>query len=308
MISSLLVPLDGSSFGEQALPIALSLARRAGARLELVHVHEPLEFPDLNLPALAADNRRAGEQARDYLDDVLQRVSAVSPVKARQTLLEGSVADRLCDFVTAQRIDLIVMASHGRGLLSRFWFGSVATSLVERMPAPVLVVPPGETGPSLEADPAPRRFLIPLDGSPFAEQVIPLAVALGSLTSADYQLLRVVPPVLTGGFETLPRSPAGIGSSTSELLEFQAKDYLRGVVGRVPGMYTARTHVAVDWPTAKSILAYADSHAIDLIAMETHGHGSLGRIFLGSVADKVVRGSTVPVLLHRQHTESPEAR
>jgi nucleotide-binding universal stress UspA family protein len=175
------------------------------------------------------------------------------------------------------------------------------------MPVPVLVVPPNETGSSLEADPAPRRFLIPLDGSPFAEQVIPLAVALGTLTGANYQLLRVVPPVLTGGLDMPRGRPTGIGSSTSELLEAQARDYLRSVVGRVPGVNTARSHVAVGWPTAKVVLDYADSHAIDLIAMETHGHGRLGRIFLGTVADKVVRGSTVPVLLHRQHAESPEA-
>jgi nucleotide-binding universal stress UspA family protein len=176
------------------------------------------------------------------------------------------------------------------------------------MPVPVLVVRPNETGSRLDADPVPRRFLIPLDGSPFAEQVIPLAVALGTLTGADYRLLRVVPPVLTGGWDTLGRPATDTGRSVSELLEVQAKDYLNSVVGRLPAVSTVRTHVAVDWPTAKVILGYADAHAIDLIAMETHGRGGLGRIALGSVADKVVRGGSVPVLLHRPDTGSQQAQ
>ena len=135
MIRSLLVPLDGSSFGEQALPMALSIAPGPGLRLKLVRVHEPLDFPDLILPALADGDRRARERARDYLDDVLERVSAVSPVEASQTLLQGSVADAICDFARARRTDLIVVATHGRGLLSRFWFGSVTTKLIELCPA-----------------------------------------------------------------------------------------------------------------------------------------------------------------------------
>ncbi len=306
MIRSLLVPLDGSSFGEQALPLALSIARTAGARLELVHVHEPLDFQGPHFPALA-DDHRAREQARDYLDIVLERVLAVSPVEASRTLLQGpSVADALCDFAGARRTDLIVLATHGRGLLSRFWLGSVATKLIERMPVPVLVVRPNESGPGPGSDPTPRRFLIPLDGSPFAEQIIPLAVALGTLTGAEYRLLRVTPPVLIGGWDTLDKSPTGIESSVSELLEAQAKDYLSSAVGRLPGLSTARTHVAVDWPPARAILSYADAHAIDLIAMETHGRGLLGRIGLGSVADKVVRGGPVPVLLHRPDAEPCE--
>lgn len=180
--------------------MALSIARRAGARLELVHVQEPLDFPAPHLLALDADDHRARERTRAYLDDVLERVSAVSPVEASQTLLQGSVANALCDFARARRTDLIVVATHGRGLLSRFWFGSVTTKLIERMPVPVLVIRPNETGSSLDADPAPRRFLIPLDGSSLAEQVIPLAVALGTLTGAEYRLLRVTPPVLISSF------------------------------------------------------------------------------------------------------------
>jgi nucleotide-binding universal stress UspA family protein len=61
----------------------------------------------------------------------------------------------------------------------------------------------------------------------------------------------------------------------------------------------AVTHVAVDWPPAGAVLAHADANGIDLIALETRGRSGLANMFLGSVADKVVRGATVPVLLQR---------
>jgi nucleotide-binding universal stress UspA family protein len=296
---SILVPLDGSQFGEYALPHALSLARRSGARVELVHVYESPEYSELSLATAVRDDNEAAEQGRAYLADVERRVKAAAPAAGVfSTLLKGRVADALCERIGRSNPDLVVLTTHGRGPLSRFWLGSVATDLVQRAPAPLLLVRPKEGPSDLAADAAPRRILVPLDGSPFGEQIIPPAVAVGALVGAEYRLLRVVPPVL---------SSSGIGPgdlkadspTVADQLRAEASGYLMGLTVRVPGLRAAAAHVAVDWPPAVTILADAEVNGIDLIALETRGRSGLARLFLGSVADKVVRGSTVPVLLRR---------
>ncbi len=326
-LHSILVPLDGSQFGEYALPYALSLARRAQAKLELAHAREPVSAFDVPAGSTPEEEDRcAAEQAHAYLADAARRVRAASPsvvvtttllhgeaadalhkypdvarpenVFLTPTLLHGSVADALCEYTTETQPDLVVLTTHGRGPLSRFWFGSVATDLVQRAPAPVLLVRPKETPADLAADPAPRHILIPLDGSPFGEQIIPLAVAVGGLAGAEYRLLRVVPPVLssTGG----GLGEIGSGSRTvADQLRAEASGYLAGLTFSVPALRAAATHVAVDWPPAVAILADAEANGIDLIALETRGRSGLAKLLLGSIADKVARGATVPVLLSR---------
>lgn len=296
---SIVVPLDGSRFGEYALPYALGLARRAKAKLELAHVCESPTYLEPSLATAVRYDNEAAERGRAYLADVGRRVRAAVPaVEVAFTLLQGQVADALFEAIGRTNPDLVVLTTHGRGPLSRFWLGSVATELVQRSPIPVLLIRPKESPPDLTADPGPQRILIPLDGSPFGERIIPLAVAIGALTGAGCRLLRVVPPVLSssgGGLGEL-----GDGSPTvADQLRAEASGYLTGLTALAPGLNAAVTHVAVDWPPAVAILADADANGIDLIALETRGRSGLAKLFLGSVADKVVRGATIPVLLQR---------
>jgi len=300
-LASILVPLDGSRFGEHALPHALSLARRCGAALTLVHVRVPLihfSTADVYLPIQPEEEQQATEQAKAYLADVTARVRAVAPVPVESHLLHGVIADAICDFAEKSKPDLIVVTTHGRGPLSRLWLGSVATELTHRSPAPILLLRPREEEPDWGSDVVYKKILIPLDGSPFAEQIIPLAVVVGGLMGAEYRLLRVVPPVLIGGWTGLGSPPVGV-KTVAEQLQAEADNYLTGLVARYAGLGRPTTRTALDWPPATAILADAEANGVDLIAMETHGRSGIVRLFLGSVADKVVRGASVPILLRR---------
>jgi nucleotide-binding universal stress UspA family protein len=77
-----------------------------------------------------------------------------------------------------------------------------------------------------------------------------------------------------------------------------AEGDLEGVAERLrrSGM-RVRTHVAVDSSAARAVLEYANETRVDLIALATHGRGALARAFMSSVADKVMRGATMPVLI-----------
>lgn len=305
MYRSLLVPLDGSSFGEQALPLALTLARRAGAGVVLSHVHQPVTSPytgselvcDLTLDTTLR------EHEREYLEQTACRVTGMAGVLATPVVLDGLVADALREQALALGADLVVLATHGRGPLSRFWLGSVADKLVRDMPMPVLLVHPREGPPDLAADVPVRRILVPLDGSALAEQILGPAVAVGRLTEAEYRLLRVIEPVVFPGPHRARYAPDDLDPVLLGRLKEEAACYLNRLADRLrERSLRVETEVTVHPSAAAAILDAAAVYGIDLIALETHGRGGLARLVLGSVADKVVRGATVPVLVHHPLT------
>jgi nucleotide-binding universal stress UspA family protein len=312
MYRNILVPLDGSPFGEHALPLALGLARRAGAAVQVVHVASPVEMAYTESLFVTAEDleRRLQARLRAYLDAVVQRAEAAAAVRVTPALLEGDVTEQVRRRVAELPADLVVMTTHGRGPLGRFWLGSVADELLRRLPVPLLLVRPHEGEPDLGAGPPLEHLLVPLDGSPLAEQMLEPAVALGRLTAADYALLRVVEPVLPvapglGGVPglTLEDKAQGLLERTRAVhrqLCREAQDYLNRVAGGLEARgLRVRTRVAVEEQPAVAILSEAVPPGIDAVALETHGRRGLSRLLLGSVADKVIRGAAVPVLVHR---------
>ncbi len=308
MLRSILVPLDGSPFGEQALPLALSIARRAGAVLQLVHVHRPVVeayTEDLSLKHSLDLSIKKNESA--YLDLLADRLEAVDAVPVTQVLLQGDVAASLRTMANGTGVDLIVMTTHGRGGLDRLWLGSVADELVREVPAPLLLVRPKKGEADFEADPVLKHILLPLDGSALAEQMLKPAVALGSVMDADYTLLRAIQlPALMGyhweghGVGEPAQSVLGEMDRQGNRLRQEARDYLDRVAGDLRARsLSVQTRVVVERQPAAAILDESAGSAFDLIALETHGRRGLSRLVLGSVADKVIRGAALPVLVHR---------
>lgn len=313
MFRSLLVPLDESPFGEQALPFALSIARRAGAALEVAHVHTPFDYYSVPL-AIAPDlDEEARKDKRAYLEGVVGRMAGTPKVSATSTLLVGHAADALHGHAVARGVDLVVMSTHGRGPLSRFWLGSVADALMRTLPMPLLLVRPRETAPDESQEPTLRHVLIPLDGSEFAEQILEPAVALGSLMGASFSLLQVVAPVILIGEETQAYAASGVSRSAQAQLrqmqerqQAEAQTYLESVAERLRARsLKVEVRVVSGRQPAAGILEAAGDQGVDLIALATRGRGGLTRLFLGSVADKVVRGAATPILVHRPRGEGP---
>lgn len=307
MLRSILVPLDGSTFGEQALPWALSIARRAKASLEIVHVHRALEatYAEMQIFDATLDQQIRGRE-RQYLESTLAAVKAVGGVTAAAVNKEGEVAATIRDHAQAAGADLIVMMTHGRGPLGRFWLGSTTDELMREAPAPMLLIHPHDKKADLKTDIVLQHVLIPLDGTPLAEQILPPAVNLARLMGAALTLLRIVKPVMPMAM------PAGVGSfgemahhmlervdTLQDQLKAEAQGYLDQVAERLRGQgLNVQTQVAIEEQPGVAILHHAQP-PVDLIALETHGRRGVARLFLGSVADKVIRGAHVPVLVHR---------
>src|SRR3712207_6268837 len=203
MYRSILVPLDGSTFGEHALPLAVSIARRAGATLNLVHVHAPLKSVYLEGAAFLDDSLEADikAQQQDYLQGVAGRVQSIAPGLAVATkLVVGDVASSLASEAVNQGANLVVMTTHGRGPLGRFWLGSVADQLIGHLPMPLLRIRPHEATVDLNREPPIRHILISLDSTPFAEKILEPAVELGRLMEADVTLVRIIKPVIPADY------------------------------------------------------------------------------------------------------------
>ena len=184
MYHFILVPLDGSQFAEEALPLSMAIAARAEARLEIVQVFAscpPLCLAYNVVPYYdPLQDAAYEEQDRGYLAAIVSRLRKKGSVPMSSALVGGTIVEGILERARSTDADLIVMTTHGRGPLSRFWLGSVADGLLRQARLPVLMLHPSEhSEPNRE--PGLRHILIPLDGSELAEGALEHAIALGSL-------------------------------------------------------------------------------------------------------------------------------
>lgn len=300
MYSTIVVPLDGSTFGDRALPMAVALARRSDATLHLVHVHEP----SVHISGAPAPDPRFEEAAErrqltrtSELADLLARESGLT---VRATCLHGEVAATLETYVAERGVDLVVMTTHGRGGLSRAWLGSVADALARRSAVPLLLIRPDTLGAPGPHEPLFHRVLVPLDGSPRADEVLTLAAALGTPGETEYHLLTVVSPRAAAGPVPDLAVVLARGDFAEQLEEERARaashlarlaDSFREIGARIS------THITVHGQAARVILEFVREHSIDLVVLSTRVRTATERFLIGSIADKVLRGAEVPVLL-----------
>jgi nucleotide-binding universal stress UspA family protein len=143
-----------------------------------------------------------------------------------------------------------------------------------------------------------KKILVPLDGSELAEKVLPHAVALAKGSRAEVTLLSVVQ--LSLGFtaakiEAIPEAAA----ERKAALKAEAATYLEKIQRDLKEQGIPARIVALEGDVAAQIIAYAEQDDMDLIAMATHGRSGIGRFVMGSIAEKVVRHTSKPVLLVR---------
>ncbi len=300
---SVLVPLDGSPLAEQALSAAISLGRRAGSTLHLAMVHEPIPTwaHSASIAAIIAESESRTRAAEvEYLDRLSAELISKWSVNTTTALLEGPIVEALERHGATVTAELVVMTTHGRGGLARQWLGSVADQLVRRLSTPVLLMRPTEDTRRPVTDSVFRRILIPLDGSKRAEAALEAALAIGGLSDAEYVLLRVERPTLPDELY-LPRRDSPEIKETSLLgRDIEARRYLGEVTARFGELAASvSTEVRVARSPAAEILREAEVLGPDLIALATRGMVGVERFWLGSVTDKVLRGTNVPVLIVR---------
>ncbi len=295
MYRQIMVPLDGSKFAEAALPLALTLSRKTGAAVHIVTVIEPV-------PAFAYEEwaSAAEEWTEEYLTKLGEAISGHAGGAVTSSVLSGHVVDALQKEAGAKKVDMVVMASHGRGTISRLWLGSVADRFVRQADRPVLLIRPDEDAlPDLDQDTSYDNLLVPLDGSDLSESALTHATDFGELFGSAYHLTRIVAYPVDLASPYLPHT-AQMNQKVLEEAKDRAAEYLEKHAERMRRRgLRVTTSITVDAQAGQGILLEAEAVGSDAIAMATHGRKGLSRVLIGSTADKVVRGTHLPLLLHR---------
>ncbi len=299
MFHKILVPLDRSELAEQAIGQAASIARAASASLELVVVHEPLPVGGFADVPWGPDQ---GLDVRAYLAELGDEIREGAGIEVTQTVLDGDPVESLTRHIWDAGVDLVVMTTHGRTGVSRAWFGSVADGLVRHASVPILMLRPAGHGALRSKHQHPfRRIVVPLDRSASSTDILAPAAGLARATGAHLFLISVVQPTpiitpeATGPY-SLPT--VLVDDAATKSLADEAKGELDAVVRRLraEGVRDVDATVVIDERPATAIADFARVKSADLIAMATRGRGA-SRVFLGSVADGVLRATRLPVLL-----------
>ena len=313
--SKLLVPLDGSHLAEEALPYAVRLAKRLNSQILLFSVVE--------LGGFVQDNPAAESVAINAAEEYLQEVSEILTDHKLESHLEAHNVQTLvvCDepmrelplLAAIEKAGLIIMTTHGRNGLSRLVLGSNAATILQHSALPVLLLHP--TGledplPLVEAIAKPianfsadtnasgEAVVVTLDGSPEAEMALEPAIELARSLNSTIYLLKVVTPVVPINYSGFAISYYG-ENLEEELatLRKAADGYLNKMQARVleKGLDCIKTVCEGD--PAIEIVAYASKVPASILVMATHARGRVGDILLGSVAEKVMRQTHLPVMM-----------
>ena len=285
----LLVTLDGSPLAEQVLPLAKALSQTYSSQLTLVSVVQSRSSFRL-LPSTQSQMEVGRLEKETYLKQVATGLS-VNGIEANYAVGAGPVAETINTLAHELGAELIVMSTHGRSGAQRWLIGSVASRVVQLSTTPMLLIRPASQG-EFQVPPF-RKVLLPLDGSEFAERVLPYVKWIDPSFESEILLLTVpeVPEAVTYGV---------MGGAIEELrdeAEDRAHTYLENVSAALGDEgFNVRAIVAGSEPAA-AITETGEKESVDLIMMATHGLGGLDRVFVGSVAERLVQHAASPLFL-----------
>jgi len=306
-MQTILTPLDGTPFGEHALPYVRQLAPVLGARVLLVRgVTEDQEErllarqralppdqiiqlvpPSCELCTLTTQCRHTDCYMADQAD--LLRANGV---EAYGDTRVGDPATAIATSAAQWPETLIALATHAHSGLRRWVRGSIADQVVHDTTMPLLLV--RDIPNMIPPETMLKRILVPLDGTPFASQALPLAIELATRAHAGLTLLWVTAPSIDDYIREFP-SEANL---RRHLREQAVQAYAQVASGLSSDPLPLTTAIALGEPST-TIAHEAALRHIGLIVMATHGYTGLQRWRLGSVADELLRRTSAPLLLVR---------
>ena len=318
MFTRILVPLDGSSLAEGAIPHAELFARIFGSNIILLQVLDPTSYQEMpnavdplrwQLRKAEADAYMQGiaHRIRDKLGEKSSMAENEKKSRVDYSIREGKAAENIIDFAHTENIDLLVICTHGSSGLSRWNISSVTQKVINLIYLPVLIVRAFNQPIVDEKTIHYRRILIPIDCSRRAECSL----------SAGIELARGETPTdrtteATGNKSTLflaavirppelpiPEPfPVEISQLSEKLisLSHQAVDrYLYEMKERLP--VNCDTCVVESTSVASAIQELAEQEDIDIVVLCAHGYSGHVNWPYGTVTRNYIEHGTKPVLV-----------
>jgi nucleotide-binding universal stress UspA family protein len=300
-VTVVLTPIDGSELSLGAVPWAATLAGPAGTVMLLRvipphHAQQSSEGTDGDEGAPGIQNAWTSA-AETELDEAAHSLETTD-VGVERLVVAGEPDEEIVAAATRHGADLIAMASRGRGAIGRAIFGSVADRVARTATVPVLIVRAAtdEAGTPV----AIARLVVPHDGSEIAARALPVASDLARRLGIPVHVVSAVDPVTSlpmgrGVFGTAPMVSAEITDQIWQDAEAEAKATVADAIAHLKDEGIAASGAVLN---GSPFFAINDAtRPGDLIVLTSHGRGGVRRWLLGSVAEKLVREASVPVLL-----------
>ena len=314
MYRKMLVLLDGSELAEVVFPFAKELAARLNLDVTMLQVYGDIgrNF----VPVHQAYIERAAEKIKSQIEDVQERLGIPleeKQVEVRGELADGHYAEEILSYAENSKIDLILMASHGRSGIRRWRMGSVADKVLRAAKVPVLFIRAG-TEDATPYDQWPTRtIVVPMDGSERAESVLPHVIALAKQRAIEpvmVILIRVCDAPIAPSYYSPELS--GVPLNWGEFMEQEttrckqtASDYLGNIAKQLETQGIKAESTVLVGQAADEIINFVSKNPFSIVVMATHGRTGLSRLVFGSVTESVLQAVSNPILLTKpEHTDS----
>jgi len=279
MYKKMLVLLDGSKLAEVVFTYAQELSARLNLNLELLHVCSPQEAEQL--PMREAYMEHMAEILQTNVELIAAKIGG-TPIKAIGKVVVGYPAEEILKYADENKIDLIMLSTHGRSGIRAWDIGNVANKVIHAAKVPIWLVP-SELREEIIYDKLPKRTtVVPLNGSKLAEAVIPHVINIAKQRGAETEVILVYVENPTKSVYTMDEVKRQQEETT------KMKEYLDGIVKQIvdEGIW-ARSEILVGDP-APALINWVKENPAQLIAMATHGHSGLSLMIFGSVTENIL--------------------
>jgi nucleotide-binding universal stress UspA family protein len=283
MSHSILIPTDGEEATKPAIEHGLRIAAKRDATVHALYVVDipPVggESAELSLEPLV---KRLEAEGKDATGDIAAKARD-DGLDVRETLEQGIPFRAILSYAEAHKIDLIAMGAGERDDIESYFLGSTARKVTRLSHAPVLTVRASEEEVSRDYE----SILVAVDGTQGSQRAIEACKQLALDFDAIAHIVYVVD-------SRVARAGSLVG-----LMESEGEQACRDTVSRMRTVGVDCTSEILHGRPAAQILSYASDHDIDCLVVGTYGRTGLDRFVMGSVAEKVVRRATKPVLTVR---------
>ena len=293
-VHRILVCLDRSPYSEVALPYAIAIAKTFGSNITLAHVMQPHTEHHQAHTANALDWEISRQEARAYLERHRETTAAAIGRDVDMRLEQGHPAERIAGLARELGADLTVLGSHGEAGVTSWNLGSTVQQVLGVMRSSILIAHSSTVVPSVAR---PRRILVPLDGSPRTESVLPTAARIASTYGAELLLVHVVQEPLASSV-LCTREDLELAQQLATRIEASATQYLATLRDRLAHeVRSIRTLVVRHKNERQSLLEISEQEHADLVVLSAHGVACDAARSFGSVTAHLLTHSVVPLLV-----------
>lgn len=304
MFEKIVAPLDGSAFAASVIPHVMALVQVMGAQVTLLRVM----VRDAATPVAVnpLDWQLQKTEAQTYLDEMSSRLTTVIGDQPQTVVLEGRAADRIIEYAQQTDCDLVALSSHGQSGLHGWNVSSIAQKVIHRVGKSILLVRAYQMVASGQVGEWEgihyQRIVVPLDGSPRSEHVLPVATALAKWHDAELLLVHVVTRPTMIQRMPLTAEDSALADQLFDRNQSQANKYLEQLRTRLEPV--PQIHVITGDNTPAALHKFITQQEADLLIMSAHGQSAQRQWPYGSLVTSFIDHGATSLLVLQDMTAS----